>query len=333
MSAVAGKPGTSIGTLVLRRWQEIDPLLPEPGPLPPGCGTEFTFAGGTGEPAAAATCEHCEAAPGTLDTAWGTARRFQFAPQITGPDIGGTLDRLLGQWRDHLAGLPGTDSLDTAAVINWPSRDIDGVKALVRRGFAPLAVLAARTTGRRPGPPAGRLAPEEGTGGRRGRAGVRIRRAGPADIDAVVRLGLEVIRYDAHFGNGGEQPDTVDALRREADEMLAGPVPWMWLAERDGQAIGLVAAQRPELAGWVAPLVGESPAAYLALMFVAPGERASGIGAELVARLHADIRSAGVPVTLLHYEQVNPLSAPFWSRQGYRPLWLTWEARPARAIR
>ena len=48
---------------------------------------------------------------------------------------------------------------------------------------------------------------------------------------------------------------------------------------------------------------------------------------------HADIRAAGVPVTLLHYEQVNQLSAPFWSQQGYRPLWLTWEARPARAIR
>jgi GNAT superfamily N-acetyltransferase len=333
MSAVTGKPGTSIGTLVLRRWQEIDPLLPEPGPLPPGCGTEFTIAGGTGEPAAAATCEHSEAAAGSLDTAWGTARRFQFAPQITGPDIGGTLDRLLGQWRDHLAGLAGTDSPDTAAVINWPSRDIDGVKAMVRRGFAPLAVLAARTTGRQPGTPAGRLAPAEGAGDRPGRAGVRIRRAGPADIDAVVRLGLEVIRYDAHFGNGGEQQDTVDALRHEAGEMLAGPVPWMWLAEHDGQAIGLVAAQRPELAGWIAPLVGESPVAYLMLMFVAPGERASGIGAELVARLHADIRSAGVPVTLLHYEQVNPLSAPFWSQQGYRPLWLTWEARPARAIR
>ena len=275
MSAVAGNAGTSIGALVMRRWQEIDPLLPEPGPLPQGCGTEFTIAGGTGEPAAAATCEHCEAAPGSLDTAWGTARRFQFAPQITGPDIGGTLDRLLGQWRDHLAGLPGTGSQDTAAVVNWPSRD----------------------------------------------------------IDAVVRLGLEVIRYDAHFGNGGERPDTVGALRPEADEMLAGPQPWIWLAERDGQAIGLLAAQRPELAGWIAPLVRQAPVAYLMLMFVAPGERAGGIGAELVARLHADVRAAGVPVTLLHYEQVNPLSAPFWSQQGYRPLWLTWEARPARAIR
>ena len=34
-------------------------------------------------------------------------------------------------------------------------------------------------------------------------------------------------------------------------------------------------------------------------------------------------------VTLLHYEQVNPLSGPFWHQQGYRPLWTTWEARPA----
>jgi GNAT superfamily N-acetyltransferase len=333
MSAVAGNAGTSIGTLVLRRWQEIDPLLPEPGPLPPGCGAEFTIAGGAGEPAAAATCAHFEAAPGSLDTAWGTARRFQLAPQIIGPDIGGTLDRLLVQWRDHLAGLPGTDSQDTAAVVNWPSRDIDGVKALVRRGFAPLAVVAARTAGRHPGGPAGRTAPDESGRDRLARAGIRLRRAGPADIDAVVRLGLEVIRYDAHFGNGSERPDTVGALRHEADEMLAGPEPWMWLAERDSQAIGLLAAQRPELAGWIAPLVRQAPVAYLMLMFVAPGERASGIGAELVARLHADVAAAGVPVTLLHYEQVNPLSAPFWSQQGYRPLWLAWEARPARAIR
>jgi hypothetical protein len=314
----------------MRRWQEIDPLLPEPVPLPAGCGTEFTVAGADGS-AAAATCEHWEAAPGTLDTAWGTPRRFQLAIQVVGPDLGGTLDKLLAGWRDHLAGLPGTDSPDTAAVVNWPSRDIDGVAALVRRGFAPLAVVAARTGGRGPGARAERPVP--GQPGGRPRAGVRVRRAGPADSDAVVRLGLEVIRYDAHFGNGGQRPDTVEALHREAASLLAGPEPWTWLAERDGSAIGLVSAQRPEAAGWIAPLVGAAPVAYLMLGFVAPGERASGIGAELVARLHADIEAAAVPVTLLHYEQVNPLSAPFWSQQGYRPLWTTWEARPARALR
>jgi hypothetical protein len=39
-----------------------------------------------------------------------------------------------------------------------------------------------------------------------------------------------------------------------------------------------------------------------------------------------------VAVTLLHYEQLNPLSVPFWSRQGYRPLWTAWQATPASAF-
>jgi hypothetical protein len=32
---------------------------------------------------------------------------------------------------------------------------------------------------------------------------------------------------------------------------------------------------------------------------------------------------------LLHYELLNPRSGPFWSQQGYRPLWTALEARPA----
>jgi predicted acetyltransferase len=69
------------------------------------------------------------------------------------------------------------------------------------------------------------------------------------------------------------------------------------------------------------------------LMFVLPDERGGGVGDALVAQFHREIDDAGVPVTLLHYEQVNPLSAPFWSQQGYRPLWTSWEVRPAAAIR
>jgi GNAT superfamily N-acetyltransferase len=162
---------------------------------------------------------------------------------------------------------------------------------------------------------------------------VRYRRAGPADLDTVVRLGLEVVRYDAHFGNGGERTGTVDALRVATSGLLSEAVPWTWLAERDGRAVGMVCAQRPHAAGWITPLVRQTPAAYLMLMFVQAGERGGGIGAELVTRLHRDIDEAGVAVTLLHYQTLNPLSAPFWSKQGYRPLWTSWEARPARAIR
>jgi GNAT superfamily N-acetyltransferase len=68
-------------------------------------------------------------------------------------------------------------------------------------------------------------------------------------------------------------------------------------------------------------------------MFVLPGRRGAGVGAALVARAHAEMAAAGVALALLHYEQANPLSTPFWARQGYRPLWTSWEARPASAIR
>ena len=95
----------------------------------------------------------------------------------------------------------------------------------------------------------------------------------------------------------------------------------------------MIATQWPAQAGWIAPLTRLSPVAYTVLGYVTPDERSSGIGAALAAHLHATTDPAGVAATLLHYEQLNPYAAPFWSRQGYRPLWTTWEARPARSLR
>jgi GNAT superfamily N-acetyltransferase len=333
MSAVAENAVNSINALAARRWQEADPLLPEPLLPPPGCDAPLIVAG----PAAIGNCVHWARAADSLDVAWGTARRFQLTATVAGPDVRDALDQLLSQWRDHLAGTPGADDDDSAAIVNWPSRDIEGVEALIRHGLSPMAVLAARATGRHPGGPADRPAarpdgdadPAAGVA----RQGITIRRAGPADLEAVVRLGLEVIRFDAYFGNGGERPGTVNALRKEVVRLLGAPQPWTWLAERDRDPVGLLAAQPPQAADWIAPMVRPTPAAYLMLMFVRPGDRGSGIGADLVARLHREIGAAGVPVTLLHYQTLNPLSAPFWHQQGYRPLWVTWEARPARSIR
>jgi GNAT superfamily N-acetyltransferase len=327
MSAAGDDPVTGVSAQVAQRWQAIDPLLPEPGAMPPGCGTDLTVAGTDGRPAATGTCEHWQVPPESMDLTWGAAGRFQLTARLRGPDVGDALDRLLSRWREHLDGVPEAGDEDTAAVVLWPSRDIGGIGTLLRRGFAPRGVVAARTTSRQlatAGPsPAGRP----------GRDDVRIRRAGPADVDAVTRLGLETIRFDAHFGGVIERPSTAAALRQEATGLLAGAEPWIWLAERDRTPVGLLYAERPEDAGWIAPLVRLSPVAYLALMVVLPGERGGGVGADLTGALHGEISAAGVPVTLLHYEQTNPLSAPFWGRHGYRPLWTSWEARPASVIR
>ena len=300
----------------------------------------LTVTGADGRPTATATCEHWVGDAESLDLSWGAARRFQLAPQIAGPDVPGALDDLLSQWRDHLAAVPGTDDEDSAALVTWPSRDIDGIRTLLRHGLVPMEVIAARRTVPHPVGPmdaapraAEGLAVSASPDASPAQQGLRIRRAEPADIDAVVRLGVEVIRFDAHFGGVTERPGTAAAMRREAVGLLAGPEPWTWLAERDGTAVGLLAAQRPEAASWIAPMVRPAPVAYLMLTFVLPGERASGVGGALTARLHREVEAAGVVVTLLHYEQANPLSVPFWSQQGYRPLWTTWAARPARTVR
>lgn len=276
-----------------------------------------------GEPAAAGTCQHRQEPPGSLELAFGAAARFQLTVQAApaaGPEA---LDRLLAAWRDHLAAVPQAAAGDSAALIAWPSRDITGPAALLRRGFACRTVLAAR--------PAGHPASSPYVTGTD--PGISVRRAGPADLDTVTRLGLEVIRFDAHFGTITERPDTAGALRRDAAAALAAPGPWIWLAERDGSAAGLLYARPPDQARWLAPMVRPAPAAYLDLMYVQPQERGRGAGPALAGRLHQQAQAAGVAVILLHYEQINPLSGPFWHRQGYRPLWNIWEVRPARAIR
>ncbi len=335
MSAASRDPASSvIIPEVTRRWRALDPLLPDPAAPAAECGVRLVVTGSDGQPAAVGACEHWAGGPDELDLAWGAARRFQLTAWAAGPDLAAALDQLLSLWRDHLASVPGTALPDTAAVVTWPCRDVAGIAALVRHGLAPFGVVAARMTGRR----SGRTGPAGGGGAGASPAGserrdLRIRRATPADIDTVVGLGMEVIRFDAHFAGAIDRPSTDAALRREASGLLAGPGCWTWLAERGGTVIGMVAAQRPESAGWIAPMVSRAPAAYLMFGYVRPAERASGIGAALVAPLHRAIADAGVPVTLLHYEQTNPLSVPFWSQQGYRPLWTSWETRPAGTLR
>ncbi|HXP22365.1 MAG TPA: hypothetical protein VN840_22200, partial [Streptosporangiaceae bacterium] len=139
---------SAVSAQVLRRWQALDPLLPAPR-APAGCGADLIVAGAGPDPAAIGTCEHWEGAPGSLDLTWGAARRFQLTAWPASPDVAAGLDRLLSSWREHLTGLPGAHGDDTAAVITWPSRDIDGVATLLRHGLAPLAVIAARPAGRR----------------------------------------------------------------------------------------------------------------------------------------------------------------------------------------
>ena len=144
---------------------------------------------------------------------------------------------------------------------------------------------------------------------------------------------LGVIRYDAHFGAAIIRPATEALVRAETRASLAVRPAWAWLAEQDGRPVGLVHVQPPAQSGWIAGMARGGMTAYLQTMFVRPGERGTGVGAALVRHAHAVLDARGVETVLLHYAQVNPLSAPFWNRMGYRPLWTGWEVRPAASLR
>jgi len=312
-----------INRTVARRWQAIDPLLPDPAALPTGCGAPLVVNGDNGRLAGLGVCVHHHLPADSLNQTWGAADRFTLVPRLAGQDVAAPADVLISQWRDHLPGVAAAHGADTSATVVWPSSDITGIQALLSHGLQPLTVIAARS---RPHGP-------ERSNAQRGAFGTTIRLAGPADEEQVLDLELRLIRYDMHFGGPVWRPATAKLVRDEIRGSLAGRTTWTWLAERAGRAVGLLVAQPPEEAGWIAGMTSPSPAAYLQTMFVDSRERGTGIGAALVRHLHAQLDTAGVAVTLLHHSQVNPLSAPFWYRMGYRPLWTSWEARPATALR
>jgi GNAT superfamily N-acetyltransferase len=314
-------PVDDLSVQVAQRWRTMDPLLPARVELEPGCGVELAVHGPAGRLVALGICHHWAVTADSLDLTWGAANRYQLRVLVADLGDRAPIDTLLWAWKEHLRGIRGASDEDTSAVVTWPSRDVAGVKALLAHGLAPLAVIAARAVAPASSPnwPAS--------------ADVHVRRAEPSDIDELVRLGLDVVRFDALVSAVTERPGTANALRRDVAALLSHPQPWIWLAEDRGMAVGALIAERPEEARWTIPLVGPMPSAYLLLLGVSPDLRGRGVGAAMTAYLHREVAAAGVAVTLLHYAQANPLSVPFWSQQGYRPLWTVWEAQPADNLR
>ena len=311
-----------INRAVGRRWLGLDRLLPPRAELPEGCAAPFVTTGANGRPAGLAACRHEHIPDGRLNQTWGTATRYSLTARLREADTSAALDDLLGQWRDHLTGLPGTGADDTAAMITWPARDVSGVDTLLRHGLQAVTVIAVRPA--RPEPAVPYLAGDES---------LVIREAGPADLDVVTGFEMGVIRYDALFGAAILRPATEELVRAETQAALAIRPAWAWLAERDGEPVGLIHVQPPEQSRWIAGMTRAGVTVYLQTMFVRPGDRGGGVGEALVRYVHAVLDARGVDTTLLHFAQLNPLSSPFWSRMGYRPLWTGWEVRPAASLR
>lgn len=291
----------------------LDPLLPEPAPLA-ATDDERLLSALDGASAAVGLTRTDILAPDSELALWSPLRQHRLTVQLAGPDRGAALDALLARWDILLGERVEVGDRDSAAGVTLASRDIEPARMLALNGFAPLIVVAARRHGATARPPS-RTAD--------------VRLAEPADLDAIVELAAQLHRADTRFGVVTARPAAQQLLRGAVARQLQEAPDWTWVCDVDGEVGGFAQVQPPSGAGWVAPLTAAGPAAYFGYLFVRPELRGGGVGAALAAAAHHELDKAGVAVTLLHHALPSPHSTPFWARQGYRPLWTSWQRRPA----
>ncbi len=295
-----------------RRLGALDALLPAPAVPPHG---EVLTAEGADGPVVGVLV-HTEHPPGSPARMWSATSVCELVPVLGGAG-GDAMDALLARWRDRLPalGLPTTDS---ACVVSWPSRDVQVGGVLLDHGFVPLSVLAVRVPAVADAHPVPAL----------------VRRATLEDLDECVVLALAEQSYSALVGGTVLRPDAAELKRT----MLAGRLRRgdpIWVAERDGAVVGLAECGYSDAVpgSWTATRLLPGRWGYVNCTSVLPEARGHRVGRALMAHVHATFAATGVLASYLYYNPPNPLSSVFWPRQGYRPLWTVWEARPASALR
>ena len=201
----------------------------------------------------------------------------------------------------------------TTATFSLPSRDVARARVARDAGFLPSSVLAVADL-RRPGPPGDA-------------SKIVVRDARVDDAAAVAELWCEQADYEAGVGTLRTSEPIRAAIGAKAAACIAGRSTVL-VAERDdpppGQLPGLLAgaivADVPADSEWVAGRLAVAPTSYLAMASTSAAVRSRGVGAALVAELHRRHRADGIAASALHYSAFNPLSVPFWSQRGYRPV-------------
>ncbi|WP_197321502.1 GNAT family N-acetyltransferase [Saccharomonospora sp. NB11] len=284
----------------------LDPLLPEV--VDPGEGELLTVsvAGGGTVSAVVYRARH-----DGWSALWHPRVVWELAP--VSPDVGtdgmaALLDALRRRLRDER---PGTD---TACSVTWPSRDLAVSEALASHGFVPSTVLAVREAAPPEDAPSTEVRPVTASDG--------------ASLADLLDLWLAEWRHAISVGAAIDRPDAAALLAGELRRAISAEEP-MWVAEIDGVLAGLA------LARWPAPhpRLPSGSWAHVHTVSVAADVRRRGVGRALVATAHGRLLARGARGTYVFYSPHNALSTVFWHRRGYRPLWTTWEARPATATR
>ncbi|MBK1788496.1 GNAT family N-acetyltransferase [Prauserella cavernicola] len=307
------REGTDLVAEQAGRFGAIDPLLPVITDPPEGETLVATLPDGGRVTGVLRVTFTDPAAPEAL---WSALEVWELTP-IVGERGTEGMDAVLRACRARLdAERPGEDS---ACLVSWPSRDAEGTRALLDHGLVPLWALGVRTAE----PPEAPGSPD-----------VRVREAGPGDVETILRLERAEVEYSAQAGNLRARTGWEHRRRESLREQLAGDSSG-WLAELDGEPVGVVEGGMVtvEEGTWLGTVLPAGRWGYVHSAAVLPAIRGRGVGRALLAAAHARLATDDARGTYLYYNPLNPLASVFWHRQGYRPLWTVWEVRPASMLR
>ena len=299
------------------RFAAVDALLPPAAPPADGERLDAAAADGT---QVTGVLQRQRFAPGDVPMLWSAADTWQLFPYVGDTGTEGVdllLRALKGRLESEETAETGDDS---ACVVVWPSRDAEAIRAFLDHGLVPLSAVGVRTA------PPGEADPADPT--------VTVRRAGPGDYTVALELAEATFDYTGLVASV-RRANTAELLGPSLRKALAEDTPAVWLAEEDGEARALAHC------AWVDAVPGNEAAellppgrwGYVNNVVTTPGERGGGFGRALMDHVHRELHRGGATRTYLYYNPTNPLSSVFWHRQGYRPLWTTWEVRPASALR
>jgi predicted N-acetyltransferase YhbS len=153
--------------------------------------------------------------------------------------------------------------------------------------------------------------------------GLTIRKARPDDAEDAARLDLLLPEHQERSPVFGAAPKPTEAeLLDDYREELEAEDEGVFLAEREGEAIGLLAMAPVERSSMHAGLARPDRACILAFAATLPEVRGSGAGLALTEAGLTWARQRGYATVVTDWRETNLLSSRFWPKRGFRRTFL-----------
>jgi ribosomal protein S18 acetylase RimI-like enzyme len=147
--------------------------------------------------------------------------------------------------------------------------------------------------------------------------GIAIRRATPADLDAILTVAHLIAQHQAASPVfGALLPEQPLGWREGWTEMLADPNAWVYIAERERAILGYQGWEMAAPGDLLTPL----NTAYLHVSATKPESRGLGIGQALTQYGMHEGAQRGLHVAATDWRSTNLLASRFWPRQGFQPV-------------